>query len=104
MHSRRVDEAPFLKDSLYSWNKNTCGLEYILIPWTLNGVAAYYQLNDFKKHGALKYIFPKDKKKLIFGLDNIDISWPYIIVFEGVYDSVFVKNGIAVGTKAITEY
>lgn len=52
----------------------------------------------------MKYIFPKDKKKLVYGLDNIDISWPYIIVFEGVYDSVFVKNGISVGTKAITDY
>lgn len=32
------------------------------------------------------------------------MSFPYIFVFEGFYDSVFVKNGIAVGTKAITDY
>lgn len=104
LHGRKVDEAPFFRDRLYSWINDKNSLEYILIPWTLNGVDAYYQLNDFQRHGALKYIFPKDKKKLIFGLDNIDISWPYIIAFEGVYDSVFVKNGISVGTKSITEY
>lgn len=52
----------------------------------------------------MKYLFPKDKKKLIAGLDNIDISWPYIIVFEGFYDSLFVKNGICSGTKSITDY
>ena len=31
------------------------------------------------------------------------MSWPYIIVFEGVYDSLFVKNGIATGTKSISD-
>lgn len=52
----------------------------------------------------MKYIFPKDSKKLVFGLDNIDVSWPYVICFEGVYDSLFVKNGIATGTKSLSDY
>lgn len=52
----------------------------------------------------MKYIFPKDKKKLVAGLDNIDVSFPYIILLEGFYDSVFVKNGVCVGTKAVTDY
>lgn len=103
LKKRLVLDAPFLKDTLYSWT-NKKNQEYILIPWTLNGVQAYYQLNDFQKHGSIKYIFPKDKKKLIYGLDNIDISYDKIICFEGVYDSLFVKNGIALGTKAITDY
>lgn len=103
LKNRLVSEAPFLKDPLYTWisKKND---EYILIPWRLNGVDAYYQLNDFEKHGSMKYIFPKDQKKLVYGLDNIDLSWPYIIGCEGVYDSLFVKNGICLGTKAITDY
>lgn len=77
--------------------------EYILIPWVVNGIDAYYQLNDYKKLGSLKYIFPKDSSKLVYGLDNVDLSWPYIIVFEGVYDSLFVKNAIAVGTKSLSD-
>lgn len=101
--NRKVIEAPFLKEDLYSCYTKR-GEEYILIPWRLNGIDAYFQLNDFQKLHSLKYIFPKDKKKLIYGLDNIDISWPYVIVFEGVYDSLFVKNGIATGTKSITDY
>ena len=104
LSNRKVLEAPFLEDTLYSWysKKNE---EYILIPWNLNGCeGAYFQLNDFLKHREMKYIFPKDSKKLVFGLDNIDVSWPYIICFEGVYDSLFVKNGIATGTKSISEY
>lgn len=99
--SRMVDKAPFLKEEFFTYN----GIkgEYILIPWVVNGIDAYYQINDYKKHGNLKYIFPKNSNKLIYGLDNIDLSWPYIIVFEGVYDSLFVKNAVAVGTKSLSE-
>lgn len=103
LSKRKVNEAPFLKETLYSCYTKK-GEEYIMIPWRLNGVDAYFQLNDFQKLHSLKYIFPKDKKKLLYGLDNIDISWPYIIVFEGVFDSLFVKNGIATGTKSVTDY
>jgi len=103
LSERKVTEAPFLKENLYSCYTKK-GEEYIMIPWRLNGVDAYFQLNDFQKLHSLKYIFPKDKKKLLYGLDNIDISWPYIIVFEGVYDSLFIKNGIATGTKSVTDY
>ena len=99
---RMVDRAPFLKEDLYSCIGKSG--EYILIPWIVNGVEAYYQLNDYKKLGPIKYVFPKNKKKLVYGLDNIDATWPYIIVFEGVYDSLFVKNAVAVGTKSITQY
>ena len=102
--NRKVTEAPFLREDLYScYTKN--GSEFILIPWLINGVASYYQLNDFQKIDPLKrkYIFPKNKEKMIYGLDNIDLSWPYIIVEEGVYDSLFIPNGIAVGGKNLTE-
>ena len=59
LKDRLVSEAPFFKDPLYTWtSKNS--QEYILIPWKINGVDAYYQLNDFEKHGSMKYIFPKD--------------------------------------------
>jgi len=103
LDKRLVTKSPFFTNNFYSWI-NKKGNEYILIDWVLNGVDAYFQLNDYKKFGSMKYIFPKDTKKLIYGLDNIDVSWPYIIVVEGVFDSIFIKNGIAVGTKAITDY
>lgn len=103
LKNRKVLDAPYYKDSLYScYTKNND--EFIMIPWKVNGIDAYYQLNDFQKLHNLKYIFPKNKKKLIAGLDNIDISWPYIIITEGYFDSLFIKNGICAGTKAITEY
>jgi 5S rRNA maturation endonuclease (ribonuclease M5) len=102
--NRKVLEAPYFNKKLYSCYTKDKSKEFILIPWTVNGIDAYYQLNDFHKYNPdIKYIFPRNKQKLIYGLDNIDLAFPYIIVFEGVYDSMFVKNGIAVGTKAITQ-
>jgi len=101
---RLVTKAPFLTDKLYSvYDKEQN--EYILIPWKINSVDAYWQINDFEHHDKLnrKYIFPKDSEKLIYGLDNIDLSFPYIICFEGVYDSLFVKNGVCIGGKSLTK-
>lgn len=102
---RKVLEAPFFKDEFYSY---TCksGVEYILIPWKVNYVPCYYQLNDFKKMDKFgrKYIFPRNTEKPVFGLDNIDLGWNKILIFEGIYDSLFVKNGICVGGKNLTDY
>ena len=104
LEKRLVLDAPFLKEPIYSTYNTETNDEYILIPWKINGVDAYWQTNDFQRLGSMKYIFPRDKKKLIYGIDNVDPSYKKIFVFEGVYDSLFVKNGVASGTKAITEW
>jgi hypothetical protein len=104
LKKRKIFDAPFLYDQkFYSCHDKTDN-EYILIPWEINRVDAYYQINDYKRHGERKYVFPYNKTKLIYGLDHIDRAFPYIICFEGVYDSIFVKNGIALGGKTITNY
>lgn len=103
LKQRKVIDAPFFQDTLYSIYSKDKSKEFILIPWIINNIDAYYQINDFMKYNSLKYIFPKNKSKLVAGLDNIDITWPYIIATEGYYDSLFIKNGIALGTKAITD-
>jgi hypothetical protein len=103
--NRKVLSAPFLKEKIFStYSTKNINEEFILIPWKINGIDAYYQVNDFLGLHNMKYMFPKNKKKLIYGLDNIDISWPYLIVTEGVFDSLFIKNGICSGTKSITQY
>lgn len=104
LRRRKVLDAPFLKEKLFSTYKNDSEEEYILIPWKVNGVDAYWQVNDFLGFHNMKYMFPKNKRKLLYGLDNIDPTYKKIFVFEGVYDSLFVKNGIASGTKAITDW
>ena len=103
LSGRKVLSAPFLKEDLFSYYTKK-GDEFILIPWKIDGTECYFQLNDFQKLGkmGIKYIFPKNSDKLVYGLDNIDISFPYVICFEGVYDSLFVKNGVAIGGKSLT--
>lgn len=104
LNSRKIFDSPFCKEKFFSYYDTKNNNEYILIPWVINGVEGYYQLNDFQKKDKFgrKYIFPKSDK-LIYGLDNIDLSFPYIICFEGVYDSVFVKNGVCIGGKTLTK-
>lgn len=104
LDGRLVTSAPFLKDKLYSYYAKD-GNEYILIPWTMNNVESYFQINDFQKVSKTgrKYIFPKNMDKLLFGMDNIDLSWKNIIVTEGVYDSLFIPNCICCGGKYLSE-
>lgn len=104
LNHRMILDAPFLKEKIFSTYQKKDAEEYILIPWKINGVDAYYQINDFLGIHGIKYMFPKNKKKLLYGLDNVDPSYKKIFVFEGVYDSLFVKNGICSGTKSITDY
>jgi hypothetical protein len=104
LSNRKIFDAPFLKDEFYSYFTKK-GDEYILIPWKLNGYECYFQLNDFEKHNkmGMKYIFPKNMDKMIYGLDNIDLSKNYIIITEGVYDSLYIPNAICVGGRFLTE-
>lgn len=56
--------------------------------------------NDVKA----KYLLKFGSKKPIFNLSQIDEDYPYIFLFEGQIDSMFVKNGVAVsGTKLTVE-
>jgi DNA primase len=105
LDNRLITKSPFYKNNFYSvYDKDKN--EYILIPWVVNSIECYYQLNDFKKLDKFnrKYIFPSKFEKPVYGLDNIDLSWNKIIVCEGVYDSLFVKNGICCGGKTLTDY
>jgi hypothetical protein len=49
-----------------------------------------------------KYL-TKYGEKEVFGINNVDVSIPYVFVFEGPIDSMFVKNGIAIASLSPTE-
>lgn len=107
LEKRLVLQAPFLDGNKFysTYFSEDKAREMILIPWKMNGIESCFQFNDFLKLDKLgrKYIFAKGCDKLIYGIDNIDLSFPYIICFEGVYDSLFVKNGVAIGGKNLTD-
>ena len=69
----------------------------IVIPWIRNGKIVYYQERAIRHWQPEKYKFPSSMKKDIFGIDEIDETWKYILFNEGCFDSVFLPNGIAIG-------
>jgi hypothetical protein len=97
---RMVQQAPGLKKPMkLFWNSE---MNRIVIPYIEHGQITYFQ--ERSTTGGAKYIFPPDIEKQIFGLDNIDKSFGVIYCLEGAFDSIFVKNGIALGGIKITQH
>ena len=61
-----------------------------------------YQSRSLFKTQTPKYL-TKLGDKSVFNITNIDSSIPYIFVFEGPIDSMFVKNGVAIASLAPTQ-
>ncbi len=76
----------------------------IVIPWYRDNNLRYYQYRAIGDYNGPKYLFPKNTEKDIFNFDNIDLSFPYVFLIEGVFDAIWVKNGICVGGATITDH
>jgi hypothetical protein len=50
-----------------------------------------------------KYLSKSGYDKTVFNINNIDPEYPYIFIFEGPIDSMFVKNGVAVAGLSLTK-
>lgn len=104
LKNRKIFQAPNLPKNYKFYYVKEKNYEFIIIPWLYNGQECYYQRRILLANSDIKYIFPKDIEKSVFGLDNIDTSFKYIICVEGVFDSIWIKNGVAIGGKALTDY
>lgn len=98
--SRKIMEAPFAPKNwkLYLSATHT----RIVIPWTENGKIISYQLRSIYKTQIPKYKFEKGIEKPIFGLNNINYEHNKIYLIEGVFDSIFCANGLAIGGIKLT--
>jgi hypothetical protein len=61
-----------------------------------------YQTRALTQNQFPKYLTKFGEKEL-FGLANIDSELPYVFIFEGPIDSMFVKNGLAMASLSPTE-
>lgn len=61
-----------------------------------------YQTRALTQNQFPKYLTKFGEKEL-FGLNNVDTVIPYVFIFEGPIDSMFVKNGVAIASIAPTE-
>jgi len=92
---------------------NTCRKFYIsltdkihknrlVIPFINDNKTVCYQTRALTQNQFPKYLTKFGEKEL-FGLSNIDSSIPYVFVFEGPIDSMFIKNGVALAALSPTE-
>lgn len=92
---------------------NTCRKFYIsltdkihknrlVIPFINDNKTVCYQTRALTQNQFPKYLTKFGEKEL-FGLSNIDSSIPYVFIFEGPIDSMFIKNGVALAALSPTE-
>ena len=100
VEKRHLQNASYLPDwfKLYYDKK----FKRLVIPWS----DEYYQERIVMKSQWRedKYMFPPNVEKPIFGLETLDPSFKYIFILEGVFDSVWVKNGIAAGSLRLSNH
>lgn len=97
--SRKIFEAPYIpKGWRLFYNKRS---KRLVIPWDNN----YYQERAlFDNQLEDKYKFPFNVEKPVFGLELVDPDIPYIFLIEGIFDSIWVKNGVAIGSLKMTKH
>ena len=92
---------------------NTCNKFYIslvdkihkdrlVIPFIEDTKVVCYQTRSLMPKQFPKYL-TKFGEKQVFGVNNIKAEIPYIFVFEGPIDSMFVQNGVATASLTATE-
>lgn len=101
LNKRKIFKAPYLPSN-FKFFVDTI-TDRLIIPWITNNEITYYQARAMDNREP-KYLFPSNYSKSIFGLDNIDKDFKYIFEVEGVLDSIFIKNGIAIGGMNVSEY
>ena len=50
-----------------------------------------------ERAASTKYLYPPGISRDIHGLDMVDDDFPFVFFTEGVFDSVFCLNGVAIG-------
>ena len=75
----------------------------LIIPFysELNKIESY-QSRSIDSDTYPKYL-TKIGEKCLFGENTIDYNIPYVFVFEGPIDAMFVKNSVAMGGANVTE-
>ena len=97
---RKLNKASFLpKWFNFYYDKKA---KRLVIPWS----DEYYQERKLliSQKDEDKYLFPSNIEKPIFGEECIDYNFKYLFLVEGVFDSIWVKNGLAVGSLTLSNH
>jgi hypothetical protein len=100
---RRLLTALNSPKALYVCIKDRYHENRLIIPcYQGNKIVTYTsrKLVDYDKKA--KYLLKFNSQKPLFGFENIDLDFPYIFLFEGQIDSMFLKNGVALSGLELT--
>ena len=100
---RRLFTAVNRPKSLYVSLRDKVHKNRLIIPFYGEaGKVESYQSRSLDGDIYPKYL-TKYGEKSLYGENNIDNDIPYIFIFEGPIDAMFVKNAVAVGGSSMTD-
>lgn len=99
--SRKIDTAPNKPKALYISLTDFVHKNRLVIPYYDDNKVIWYQTRRILDDDSEKYLSKMDSERSLFNIDNIDQNIPYIFIFEGAIDSMFVQNATCV--SGITE-
>jgi hypothetical protein len=67
-----------------------------------NNKIVFYQTRALDKSEP-RYLGKIGSDKTVFGIERVDVNLPYIFMFEGPIDAMFVKNGVSLAGLTMTE-
>jgi hypothetical protein len=98
---RRLDTATNKPNALYISLKDFIHKNRLVIPYCdFRGKIVWYQTRAIYKKDEVdrpKYLSKLNSERSVYGLDKINEQIDHLFIFEGPIDSMFVKNGIAMG-------
>lgn len=99
--SRKINKSPNKPKALYLSLDDYTHKNRLIIPYYENGKIIWYQSRKLLDDDSPKYLSKVNSERSLYNLDNIDEDIPYLFIFEGAIDSMFVKNGTCL--SGITE-
>lgn len=105
--NRRLDTAINRPKALYISLKDFIHKNRLVIPhYDHKGKILWYQSRAIYKKDEIdrpKYMSKLNSTRSVFGIDKINEQLDYLFIFEGAIDSMFVKNGLAMGGLSMSE-
>lgn len=93
---RRLDAAINRSNKLFISLTDKTHKNRLCIPFlNRSGKTIFYQTRSLVDDGTPKYLGKYNSDKTLFNIEKIDADYPYIFIFEGPIDSMFVKNGVS---------
>jgi hypothetical protein len=101
--ARRMDTAVNKSNNLFISLTDNIHANRLCIPfYDRNKKIVFYQTRSLDKSEP-RYLGKSGYDKTVCGIDRIDAEIPYIFLFEGPIDSMFVKNGVGVAGINLTK-